>query len=122
MTQPFEQRDLAARVDVEVEERVGHRVEVTDLTGEVEDQLRLRGRRPCRRLAEVGADDRDPSEIVRGAWVGVEVVRVGAVAGMLGVDDRHACSAACERPCDVRADEAQTAGDQGRPPIEGARV
>ena len=67
VAQPFEQRDLAARVDVEVEERVGHRVEVTDLTREVEDELGLRGCGASLRVAEVGADDRDRRITVTGA-------------------------------------------------------
>ena len=107
-TQTFEQRDMTAGVDVEVEERFGHGVDVADLAGEVEHDLRAG--RGSERLgcAEIAVDHRD-AEL--GGVVGLEVAGVGAVTRVGRVDDRDLGAGPGQRQRKVGADEPEPAGD-----------
>src|SRR5262245_35101882 len=58
--QRLQEREVATSIDFEVENRINHGVDVTDLTGEVEDDLGLaRGVGHCVAVADVGNYDFD---------------------------------------------------------------
>ena len=108
LAQQLEERELARGVDLEVEQRLAHRVDVAHLAGQVEHEVGSLDRRPDRGgVRDVHVDDGHRRR-QRSAVVGLEVARVGAVAFEAGVDDRDdgARVGECERQ--VRADEASS--------------
>ena len=113
---------MAARIQVEVGERILHRVEVADLPGEIEHELGALDRRgdlPI--VADVRGQNLD------GACRTLDVAGIAAVAWHERIDHPDLGSRPGECECEVRADEAQAAGDdaaaarEGRRPFEGGR-
>lgn len=103
----LEERELAARVDVEVEERLRHRLDVADLTGEVEDHVGPSGGVTYGvDVADIGFDHGDAS------CRAVEVVRVRAVRRYARIHHGDLGVPFGEREREVRADKAQPAGDE----------
>ena len=102
--------ELAAAVDLEVGEGVGHGVDVAHLAGEVEQHLLpadqvLHGVAP-----HVG--DVDPDLVL----VAGEVEEVAAVVGQQAVHGQDVGAEVGEGAAEVRADEPQRAGDHHLPP------
>jgi hypothetical protein len=103
----LQERELAACVHVEVEQRARHRLDVADLTGEVEHHVRVHSgvaHDVC--VADVSFDYLDA---LRHA---LEVVEIRTVGRDARVHHRDVGAAFDERPRHVRAHEAQPAGDQ----------
>ena len=102
----LEHAQLARAVDLEVGHRVGHRVDVAHLAGEVEEHL-LPAHEVLHAVpAHVGDVDADL------VLVAGEVEQVAAVVGQQAVDRGHVRADVRERPAQVRADEAEPAGDE----------
>ena len=84
MAAGFEQRQLAAAVDLEIGVRVAHAVDVADLSGEVEDDLAVLHQVVHRaRLPHVG--DVDAHAVLDAG----DVEQVAAVVGNQRVDEQH---------------------------------
>ena len=107
MTARLEDGELAAAVDLEIGERVGHRVEVARLPREVEQVvLALNQVLQAVLVADVGDVHADLVLDPR------DVVEVAAVLGDQRVDENDAATRLDEHARQVRADEAEPAGDQ----------
>ena len=113
----LEQRELRLPVDLEVRLRIGHRVDVGDLAGEVEDQVLVLDQAADRPgVADVRVLDVDPVGDL------ADVERVAPVLRDQRVDDRHLGAAVDERRRQVRSDEPEPAGDDRAPARERIRV
>jgi hypothetical protein len=103
----FEDRQLAAHVDLEIGVRVEHRVEMARLTGEVE-QVVLVSHEEAQ--AVLVADIRDVD--VHAVLDAGHVVEQAAVLGDQRVDQHDARTHRHQLPREVRTDEPEPAGDQ----------
>ena len=114
-TAVLQQGELGGAVELEVRERVLHRVEMARLPGKVEEELGpLYERREPLRVAQVGDDDVDAFETV-------DVRVIAAVSRHERVDERHPAARVDEREREVRPDEAEPTGDQDAPPSQPSR-
>ena len=111
----LEHRELGCAVVLEILQRVAHRVEVTRLADEVEEQLGLphEGREPVG-VAHVEELDPDVLEAL-------EVREIAAVRRHERVDEHGLGARAGEQPRQVRADEAGAAGDEHATPAQPVR-
>ena len=106
----LEDRELAPRVDLEIGVRVGHRVEVARLAGEVEEDVLVANEvAEAVLVADVGDVHRQP---VLDAG---DVVEQAAVLGHERVDDRDHRAQLEQLAREVGADEAEATGDQNAP-------
>ncbi len=113
----LEEAQLARAVDLEVGERVVHRVDVAHLAGEVEQHVLAAHEVLHAVAADVGDVDADL------VLVAVEVEEVPAVVGQQAVDGDDVRAEVGEGAAEVRADEAQAAGDEdAAPAVEVAVV
>jgi hypothetical protein len=108
----LEDRQLRAAVDVEVGLRVGHRVHVARLPGEVEQEIlpahQARQPRPVAHVRDMHAHAAgDPRE----------VAAVAAIFRDQAVHDRDLGAERDQRPREIRADEAQPAVISTRFPV-----
>ena len=103
----FENRQLAAAVDLEVRVRVLHAVDVAHLAGEVEDHIaplhEIAHRRGLPHVGDVDAQARFEAGDVR---------EVAAVVGNERVDEQDVGAEVDERVRQVRTDEAEATGDE----------
>jgi hypothetical protein len=98
----FEDGQLRTAVDLEVRVRVPHAVDVADLPRQVEDDLAVLDQAVHRRhVAHVGDVDAD---VVLDS---VDVVPVGTILRVHGVDQQDVRAGGHELPCQVAADEAR---------------
>ncbi len=98
---------MAAHVEVEVAERVRHRLEVAHLAGHVEDHLGpAHERRHRLGVADVGDGRGD------GRAATLDVAGGAAVLGNQRVDDLDPGPAGSQGQREVRADEAEPAGHE----------
>ena len=110
----LQDRELAARVDLEVRIRVGHRVEVARLAGEVEEDVLVANEEAEAVLvAHIGDVHRQP---ILDAG---DVVEQAPVRRDERVDDRDSCVQLEELAREVGADEAESTGDEN--PLAGER-
>ena len=116
VTARLEDRELRAAVDLEVGVRVGHRVEVARLAGEVEDHVAPAHERP---QAVLVPDVRDVD--VHAVVDPGDVVPAAAVLRDERVDEADVRARRHERVREVRADEAEAAGDQHALALEARR-
>ena len=114
----LENRQLAAAVDLEVGVRIAHAVDVTDLAGEVEDDLPVAHQIVHRALLpDVGDVD------AHAVGDAVDVEQVAAVVGDQRVDEQHVGAERHQLPREVAADEPETAGDHhATAAVEGAVI
>ena len=91
---------------MKVAERIAHRGDVTDLTGEVEDDVGIGDRLGNDRLADLRLDDLDVEPF--------DVATVAAVPVDQGVDDRDVGAMLDQPMREVRADEAEATGHNAR--------
>ncbi len=86
MAAGFEQRELAAAVDLQVGERVAHRVDVADLAGQVEDHGLVVDQSLHRKdVADIDRADGQARVVLD--WLDVEPVAAGIRDER--VDDQH---------------------------------
>ena len=103
----FQDRELAARVDLQIGEGVGHGVHVADLAGQVEDHiLALNQGAHGIGVAHVGNVD------LQAIFVAGDVEAIAAIVGDERVDQGDAGAQVDQPPGEVGADKAQAAGDE----------
>src|SRR5580700_341720 len=113
----LENRELGAAIDLEVGERVLHRIEMARLSRQVEQKV-LPGhvRAKTVGIANVGNIDADPT------LQAVDIEAVATVFGHEAVDQRDRSSQVDEPPREVRADKAKSARDQDLRPRKAAKA
>ena len=103
----FEDGELRGAVDVEIGARILHRVEVAGLAGEVEDEvLALHEILQAVLVAHVG------DVHAHAAGEAVDVEKIAAVFRDEAVHEQHVGAEVHELPREIRADEAEAAGDE----------
>src|SRR5690606_38940947 len=103
----FQERQLRAAVDFKIRLGIGHRVHVARLSREIEQKMlptqKLRQAVPITNIGEVDAD------------LPLQTAHIAAVAAVFrdkAVEQRDLRPELYERAGEVRADEAETAGDE----------
>ena len=109
MTACLEHCELAAAIDLKVGIRILHRVDVADLAGQVEDH-RLTADQALhgQHVPHVDRAYRQSRMILNR----LQVEQVRARFGDQAVDHQHMCAQIEQTHREIRADEAQPAGDQ----------
>jgi hypothetical protein len=103
----LQDRELAARVDLEVVVGVGHRVQVARLAGEVEEDV-LALHEVAKRVDVPHVRDVHRHAVLEPRDVG----EVAAVLGDQGVHEQDPCAGLDELPRQRRPDEAEASRDQ----------
>ena len=113
LAQGLQDPELAAAVDLQVGEGVGHGVDVADLPGQVEEHVLAPHQVAHPVPAHVGDVDLHPVLVAR------EVEEVAAVVGQQAVHGQHPGPQVGQAPAEVAPDEAEAARDQDLPsPVE----